>query len=144
MNHMPFTNPSDDRLRTLLGEATTIAMVGASGNPERPSYAVMQQLQQAGYRVIPVNPRESTILGETCYAALAAVPVSVDIVDVFRKAEDTPAIADEAVGIRAKALWLQSGIANDDAAARGQAGGLTVVMDACIAATQRRLRVTPT
>lgn len=136
---MPFSNPSDDRLRTLLGEATTIAVVGASGNPERPSYGVMQQLQRAGYRVIPVNPRESAILGETCYPALAAIPVSVDIVDVFRKPEDTPAIADEAVGIRAKALWLQSGITNDDAAARAQAGGLTVVMDACIAATHRRL-----
>lgn len=136
---MPFSNPSDDRLRTLLGEATTIAMVGASGNPERPSYGVMQQLQRAGYRVIPVNPRESAILGETCYPALAAIPVSVDIVDVFRKAEDTPSIADEAVGIRAKALWLQSGITNDDAATRAQAGGLTVVMDACIATTQRRL-----
>lgn len=139
MNGMPFTNPSDDRLRTLLGEATTIALVGASANPERPSYGVMQQLQQAGYRVIPVNPRESTILGEACYATLAAIPVTVDIVDVFRKPEDAPSIADEAVGIRAKALWLQSGIASDDAATRAQAGGLTVVMDACIAATRRRL-----
>jgi predicted CoA-binding protein len=136
---MPFINPSDDRLRTLLGEATTIAIVGASGNPERPAYGVMQHLQQAGYRIIPVNPRESTILGEPCYAALAAIPMPVDIVDVFRKPEETPAIADEAVGIGAKALWLQSGIANDAAAARAQAAGLTVVMDACIAVTQRRL-----
>lgn len=136
---MSFANPSDDRLRTLLSEAKTIAIVGASSNLERPSYRVMQHLQQAGYRVIPVNPRETTILGETCYASLAAIPVPVDIVDVFRKPEDTPAIADEAAGIRAKALWLQSGIANADAAARATSAGLTVVMDSCIAVAHSRL-----
>lgn len=138
---MPFTNPTDAQLASLLTSATTIAIVGASGNPERPSYGIMRQLQHAGFTIVPVNPRETEILGEKAYASLADIPVPVDIVDVFRKAEDTPGIADEAVAIKAKALWLQTGIANDDAAARAQAGGLTVVMNACVGVTQHRLGV---
>jgi uncharacterized protein len=138
---MAHTNPTDDQLRTLLAGATTIAMVGASGNPERSSHGIMQKLQQVGYRVIPVNPRESAILGETSYPSLAAIPTRIDIVNVFRRAEDTPAIADEAVAIKAQALWLQSGIANDDAAHRAAAGGLTVIMDACIATAHALLRI---
>lgn len=141
MSSTRFANPTDQDLRSLLTNATTIAIVGASGNPERPSYLIMQQLQQAGYRVIPVNPRESSILGEVVHPSLAAVPVKVDIVDVFRKPEDTPAIADEAVAIKAGALWLQSGIANDDAAAKARHGGLAVVMDACIGVTLSRLGI---
>jgi predicted CoA-binding protein len=138
---MPFTNPSDDQLRAILTNAKTIAIVGASGNPERPSHGIMRQLQDAGFTVIPVNPREATILGVPSYGSLAEIPGSVDIVDVFRKPDDTPAIADEAVAIGAKTLWLQSGIANDEAAARAAAGGLTVVMDTCIGATQHRLGI---
>jgi uncharacterized protein len=134
-------NPSLDALRSLLTSANTIAVVGASGNPERPSYAVMRALQHAGYRVIPINPKETEILGEKAYASLDAVPVPVDIVDVFRKAEDTPPIADEAVRVRAKALWLQSGISSDDAARRATAGGLVVVMDTCIAVTVAHLGI---
>jgi uncharacterized protein len=101
----------------------------------------MQKLQKAGYKVIPVNPRETDVLGERAYPSLADIPDQVDIVDVFRRSEDTPAIADEAVAIGAKALWLQTGIANEDAAARATAAGLTVVMDTCIGATHSFLRV---
>lgn len=138
---MAFTNPSDDELRQLLTSASTIAIVGASGNPERPSFGIMQRLQGAGFRVIPINPKESEILGEKAYGSLAEVPVPVDIVDVFRKAEDTPPIADEAVRIGARALWLQTGIENAETAARAAAGGLTVVMDTCIGVTVARLHI---
>src|SRR5881628_3954291 len=110
-------------------------MVGASSNPDKASYGIMQKLQGVGYRVIPVNPRETEILGERSYASLLDIPERIDIVDVFRRAEDTPAIADDAVTIGAKALWLQTGIASEDAAARASTGGLTVVMDECIGAT---------
>jgi predicted CoA-binding protein len=134
-------NPSVDALRTLLEAANTIAVVGASGNPERPSYAVMRVLQHAGYRVIPINPRETEILGEQAYASLADVPVPIDIVDVFRKAEDTPPIADDAVRAGARVLWLQAGISSDEAAARAVAGGLIVVMDLCIGATVAHLGI---
>ena len=100
---MPHQNPSDQDIKTLLTDATTIAVVGASSNPEKSSYGIMQKLQRVGYRVIPVNPRETEVLGEKSYASLSDVPVPVDIVDVFRRAEDTPPIADEAVKIGAKA-----------------------------------------
>jgi predicted CoA-binding protein len=138
---MSHQNPSDQELKQLLTEATTIAMVGASSNPEKASHGIMQKLQHAGYRVIPVNPRETEILGERSYPSLLDIPERIDIVDVFRRAEDTPAIADEAVTIGAKALWLQTGIVNEDAAARAKQGGLMVVMDACIGATHSLLRV---
>jgi predicted CoA-binding protein len=140
---MAYANPSDPELKQLLTDATTIAIVGASANPEKASYGIMQKLQKAGYRVIPVNPRETEVLGERSYPSLIDVPERIDIVDVFRRAEDTPGIADEAVTINAKALWLQTGIVNEDAAARAKAGGLTVVMDACIGATHSLLRVAP-
>jgi hypothetical protein len=133
------TNPSDDQLRHILTTAKTIAMVGASDNEDKPSNGIMRQLQRAGYNVIPVNPRETEVLGERSYPSLVDVPEPVDIVDVFRRGEDTPAIADDAVKIGAKTLWLQQGIENEDAAARARAGGLHVVMNACIGATHRRL-----
>jgi predicted CoA-binding protein len=140
---MAHANPSDEVLKQLLTDATTIAIVGASSNPEKASYGIMQKLQRAGYRVIPVNPRETEILGERSYPSLVDVPERIDIVDVFRRAEDTPGIADEAVTIGAKALWLQSGIVSEDAAARAAQGGLVTVMDACIGATHSLLRVPP-
>jgi predicted CoA-binding protein len=138
---MAYINPPDSELKRLLTEATTIAMVGASSNPDKTSHGIMQRLQSVGYRVIPVNPRESEVLGERAYPSLIDVPERIDIVDVFRRAEDTPSIADEAVTIGAKALWLQTGISSDEAAARAKAGGLMVVMDTCIAATHSLLRV---
>jgi predicted CoA-binding protein len=138
---VPHRNPPDTEIRELLASATTIAVVGASSNPERPSNSVMRRMQQLGYRVIPVNPNETQVLGEKAYASLADVPISVDIVDVFRRAEYTPAVADDAVKVHAKALWLQLGVWNEEAAARAKAGGLTVIMDACIAVEVAVLQV---
>jgi len=134
-------NPSDAELKQILTDATVIAMVGASSNPDKASHGIMRKLQSVGYRVIPVNPRETDILGERAYPSLIDVPERVDIVNVFRRAEDTPGIADEAVTIGAKARGLQSGIVSEDAAARAAAGGLAVVMDACIGATHSLLQV---
>src|SRR3954449_12128642 len=138
---MAHANPSDAELKQLLTDSTVVAMVGASANPEKTSNGIMRKLQSVGYRVIPVNPRETEVLGERSYPSLIDVPERIDIVDVFRRSEDTPGIADEAVTIGAKALWLQTGITSEDAAARAAAGGLTVVMDACIGATHSLLRV---
>jgi predicted CoA-binding protein len=101
----------------------------------------MRKLKSEGYRVIPVNPNETEVLGERAYRALADVPDPIDIVDVFRRPEFTPAIADDAVKVRAKTLWLQTGVSNEDAAARAAAGGLTVVMDSCIGVMHSMLRV---
>ncbi|OFW27341.1 MAG: CoA-binding protein [Acidobacteria bacterium RIFCSPLOWO2_02_FULL_65_29] len=138
---MAHTNPTDDQIKRLLTDARTIAIVGASSNPEKSSYGIMQRLQRSGYTVIPVNPRETDVLGERAYPSLKDIPIPIDIVNVFRRAEDTPPIADEAVAVGAKALWLQSGISSEDAADRAKAGGLTVVMDACIATEHSLLRV---
>ena len=101
----------------------------------------MWRLLQLGYRVIPVNPYETEVLGQKAYPSLSDVPVPIDIVDVFRRAEYTPAIADEAVKVHAKSLWLQQGVWNEDAAARAKAGGLTVIMDACIGTVHAMLQV---
>jgi predicted CoA-binding protein len=138
---MSHANPSDSELQKILTSASTIALVGASSKADKPSHGIMRQLQQAGYRVIPVNPREPEVLGERSYASVSEIPGGVDIVDVFRRPEDTPPIADEAAQIGAATLWLQKGISSDEAAARAKAKGLTVVMDACIGETHRRLRV---
>jgi predicted CoA-binding protein len=135
------TNPSDDALRELLGSSTTIAMVGASSKPDRPSHGVFRILLAAGFRVVPVSPRETEVLGVRAVPSLAAVTEPVDIVDVFRRPEEAPGVADEAVAIGARALWLQLGIASEDAAARAAAAGLTVVMDLCLGETVRRLGV---
>ena len=107
---MPHTNPSNDELKQILTSAKTIAMVGASGNPDKASHGIMQKLQSVGYKVIPVNPKETEILGERAYPSLLDIPEPVDIVDVFRRSEDTPGVADDAVKIGAKVLWLQSGV----------------------------------
>ncbi len=134
-------NPSDAELYKILKEARVIAIVGASSNPERPSHGVMRALQSAGYKVIPFNPGQDEILGEKAYASLSDVPEKIDIVDVFRRPEHTPPIAQEAVKIGAKVLWLQLDIINDEAAAIARAGGLTVVMDLCNAVVRRTLAV---
>ena len=126
-------NPSDNEIKQILSSASTIAVVGASSNANRSSNGIMGRLLQLGYRVIPVNPNETEVLGQKAYPSLSSVPAAIDIVDVFRRGEYTPAIADEAVKVHAKTLWLQQGIRNEDAAGRAEAGGLTVVMDACIA-----------
>jgi predicted CoA-binding protein len=138
---MPYQPPSDDELRGFLVDAKTIALVGASANATKPSHRIMKQLLDAGYRVIPVNPNEREIHGQPTVTSLAEIKEPVDVVDVFRKSEDTPAIADEAIALGAKVLWLQQGVTSDDAAARAIAGGLRVVMDTCIGATHARLKI---
>ena len=124
---------SDQYLRSVLSEAKTIAMVGASPHWNRPSYFAMKYLQGKGFRVIPVNPRAAgeTILGEKVYASLAEIPVKVDMVDVFRNSEAAGPLADEAIRIGAKILWMQLGVRNDEAARRAEAAGLEVVMNRC-------------
>ena len=138
---MSHTNPDSDTLFGILDRAQTIAVVGASSNPERPSHGIFQRLLRQGYTVIPINPGEKEVLGQRAYATLAEVPVPIDIVDVFRRAVDTPPIAEAAVSVGAKVLWLQSGISSDEAAQIAQAGGLTVIMDACIAVELSLLNV---
>jgi hypothetical protein len=132
----------DDELRALLAGTRTIAVVGASPRPDRASHGVMAYLQRAGYRAIPVNPAAvgQSILGEPVYASLADIPTPIDMVDIFRRAEDTPPVARDAVAIGAKSLWLQLGIANDEAARIAAAAGLDVVMDRCTAIEIGRLR----
>lgn len=125
-------NPSDDRIREILQDARTIAVVGASSSPERPSHGIFQRLLGNGYRVIPVNPNETEVLGQKAYASLKDIPEKIDLVDVFRRPEHTPDVAADAVAIGAKTLWLQSGIRNEDAAAIATHAGLDVVMDSCI------------
>lgn len=124
--------PSDEELRSIVGDAKTIAVVGLSSDPVRASFGVAEELQARGYRVIPVNPNETEVLGEKAYASLRDVPEEVDLVDVFRRPEHTPAVAEEAVAIGAKALWLQQGIVNEDARRIAEDGGLKVVMGICI------------
>jgi uncharacterized protein len=128
-------------LRTLLGSAKTVAVVGLSSRPGRPSYEVASYLQGHGYRIVPVNPREATVLGETAYPSLLDLPsdLSIDVVDVFRRAEHTPEVARDAVSIGAKVLWLQEGIISDEAAAIATAGGLDVIMGVCIKHVRERL-----
>lgn len=131
----------DERIRRILGETRTIAVVGISARPDRPSHEVAGALQRAGYRIVPVNPRETEVLGETCYPSLADVPqeIAIDMVDVFRRAEETPEVARAAVTRGARVLWLQEGIVSEEARAIAEAGGLEVVMDRCTAKELRRL-----
>lgn len=120
-------------IRRLLRACKVIAMVGASANWNRPSYFAMKYLQEKGFRIIPVNPREAggKILGETVYASLKDIPDKVDMVDCFRAADAVPAICDEAIAIGAKVLWMQLGIRHDEAARKAEAAGLTVIMNRC-------------
>ena len=124
---------SDDYLRGILSSVHTIALVGASERPDRPSHYVMAFLQSRGYRVIPVNPRAGApeILGEKVYPSLADVPVAIDMVDVFRRSEETPAVVDAAIAKRAKVVWMQLGVRHDAAAAKAEQAGLKVVMNRC-------------
>ncbi len=128
---------SNAQLRGILHAVQTIAMVGVSPYWNRPSYFAMKYLQAKGYRVIPVNPRAAgdELLGETCYASLAEVPGKIDMVDIFRGAEAAGGIVDEAIALQddkgIRVVWMQLGIRNDAAAARGEAAGLTVIMDRC-------------
>ena len=126
-------------LRRVLRESRTLAIVGLSADWFRPSYFAAKYMQEHGYRIIPVNPKYDTILGEKCYPSLAAIPEPVDLVDVFRKPADAPAIAAEAVAIGAKTLWLQIGVISDEALEIAENSGLTVVMDRCVKIEYARL-----
>jgi len=119
-------------IQRMLNTARTIAVVGLSGNPLRASYFVGYYLKRHGYRVIPVNPRETEILDETCYPSLSEVPDHVDVVNVFRAPDALPGIAREAVAIGADALWCQFGVINDEGARIAEEGGVEVVMDRCL------------
>jgi predicted CoA-binding protein len=116
----------------LLRSSRTIAVVGLSSNPHRPSHGVAEYMQQHGYRIIPVNPNESEILGEKCYARVEDVPEKIDIVDIFRRSEFVPEIVDAAIRIGARAVWMQEGVVHEEAAERARRAGLDVVMDRCI------------
>ena len=133
--------PPDDRLRQLLSDARTIAVVGLSSSPSRASHSVARYLQNHGYRIIPVNPHETEVLGERAYASLTDIPEQVDVVDVFRRPEYTVEVAEDAVKVGAKVFWLQSGIVNEGAQRIAQEGGLDVVMDACMKIEHQRLGV---
>jgi uncharacterized protein len=116
----------------ILKSARTVAVVGLSADPRRPSYGVARYLQRAGYRIIPVNPNIAEVLGERAYATLSELPGPVDVVEVFRRSEFAGAIVDEAIAIGAGAVWLQDGVVDDAAAERARAAGLDVVMDDCM------------
>jgi uncharacterized protein len=139
-------NSPDAVIRQVLSDARTIAVVGASSDPSRPSHGIFARLLGFGYRVVPINPKESAVLGQVAFPTLADVPFPIDIVDVFRRPEHTPEVAEAAVAVGARVLWLQSGIHDDVAADRARAGGLVVVTNACIAVLHSVLgvpRVTP-
>src|SRR5580704_2484496 len=123
----------------LLKRAKTIAVVGLSNRRTRPSYGVSEYMQSAGYRIIPVNPTETEVLGEKAYASLEEIPEPVDIVDIFRRSEFVPEIVDAAIRIHAKCVWMQEGVIHEEAAAKARAAGLEVVMDRCILKEHRRM-----
>jgi len=123
----------------LLRTSRTIAVVGLSSKRFRPSYGVTEYMQRNGFRIIPVNPLETAVLGEKSYPNLDAVPERVDIVDVFRRSEFVPDIVEAAIRIGARAVWMQEGVVHEAAAERARAAGLTVVMDRCILKEHRRM-----
>jgi uncharacterized protein len=131
VNGTEFATTSFDRLR-ILREYRTIAMVGLSANPFRPSHFAAIYMLAEGYNVIPVNPRETEILGRRCYPSLRDIPTPVEIVDIFREPTAVPPIVEDAIAIGAKVVWMQLGVINHAAAQRARAGGLEVVMDACV------------
>ncbi len=126
----------------LLKTSRTIAVVGLSSKRFRPSYGVTEYMQQNGYRIIPVNPYETEVLGEKSYPTLEAVPDRIDIVDIFRRSEFVPELVDAAIRIGAKAVWMQEGVIHNAAAERARAAGLTVVMDRCLLKEHRKMAFT--
>src|SRR5882757_10894981 len=136
---IPTLQNDESAIAGLLASSKTIAVVGLSSKTYRPSFGVSQYLQSAGYRIIPVNPNESSILGEKCYARLEDIPEKIDIVDIFRRSELVSEVADAAIRIGARAIWMQEGVENEPAAARARSAGLFVVMDLCIAKELHKL-----
>lgn len=130
---------TSDQIRELLHKSKTIAVVGLSSDPMRPSFGVAQYMQSQGYRIIPVNPNEAQVLGERSYASLAEIPDKVDLVDVFRRPEFVPQIVEEAIRLQIPAIWLQEGVIHEAAAEKARAAGLAVVIDRCILKEHRKL-----
>jgi uncharacterized protein len=125
--------------KEILDTCHVVAIVGLSSKEDRPSNHVGSYLQEAGYRIVPVNPAEKEILGEVCYPNLTSIPEKIDVVDIFRRSEDVLPIVEEAISIGARAVWMQEGVVNDDAARKAMISGLKVVMDRCIKKEHARL-----
>lgn len=127
-----FHNPPENEIKALLERVRTIAVVGLSPRPNRPSHRVASNLQSFGYRIIPVRPAVTEVLGEKAHGNLRDVPEKIDMADVFRAPEHVDEIVDDCIALGIKALWLQDGVVNEPAALRAQAAGITVVMDRCV------------
>lgn len=128
-----YQNPSYDQIKSILEKYKSVAVVGLSSDPTRPSHAVAKYLLEKGFKVIPVNPKETEILGENAYPNLSAIPEKVEIVDIFRRPEHVPPIVDEAIKIGAKVVWMQERVINHPAALKASQNGIIVVMDRCMA-----------
>lgn len=126
-------------IEAILRECKTVAIVGLSPNPSRPSHRVAVNTQANGYRIVPVNPNAEEVLGERCYPNLAAIPHSVELVDIFRRSEEVPVVVDEAIQVGAEAIWMQLGIVSEVSATLAEEAGLDVVMDRCTAIEHRNL-----
>lgn len=126
-------------IEQILRESHTVAVVGASPNPDRISHHVLNYLCQHGYKAIPVNPSATEVAGKACYPSLSAIPEKIDVVDVFRRSEDVLPVVEEAIRVGAKVVWMQEGVVNGEAEARARAAGLAVVMDQCIMKEHKRL-----
>ena len=124
----------------ILNSSRTVAVVGLSSKPDRPSYKVASYLKEQGYRIIPVNPTEEEILGELCYPDTVSIPESIDVVDIFRRSEEVLPIVDEAIEVGAKVVWMQEGVINDKAATLAREAGLTVVIDKCMLKEHEKLK----
>ncbi len=131
--------PEKNEIADLLRTSRVIAVVGLSSNPLRPSHGVAGYMQEHGYRLIPVNPQETEVLGEKAYPSLEDVPGKIDIVNIFRRSDFVPPIVEDAIRLGARAVWMQEGVVHEQAAARARAAGLIVVMDRCILKEHRRL-----
>jgi len=129
----------DERLKEIFGSTKTVASVGLSNTPGRASKGVCRYLQEAGYRIIPVNPNETEVLGETSYPDLKSIPEKIDLVQIFRNPEAVPAIVEDAIAIGAKAVWMQDGAGNPEAAARAEEAGLVAIVDDCMLRQHARL-----
>ena len=129
---MNFINPTPDEICRMLRGIRTIAVVGLSSKPDRPSFRVAQALQSHGYRIVPVSPQSTEVLGEPAYPDLESIPFKVDLVDVFRAPEHVPAIAESCIALGLPRLWLQDGVIHEEAAQRAKDAGITVVMDRCV------------
>ncbi|MGQ9495110.1 MAG: CoA-binding protein [Thermoanaerobaculaceae bacterium] len=138
---LPLVNANDEEIVSLLTSSHTVAVVGLSDKPERESHQVALYLKSQGYRIIPVNPNLTEVLGERAYASLADIPdsIAVDVVDIFRKPEFIPEIVDQAIARKVRGVWMQKGLAHNAAAERARAAGLVVVMDRCMMVEHRRL-----